>query len=616
MINLPKSPNSYSSPAWNQTNDSDVNGSIFTSFNLDLTENDKKLRLGRRLVANTLTSDIPTNIFGGTFPFNNYPIGFKQFNITNKTLWTVAGNYVFYQAEKYPNGSGFLQDTNSATPVDCDSKYSDIEIYNGELYVTSANTYISYLPAGASIWVQLAGAGGGSSVQPLCVFAGTLYVGAGSGTIKSIVSVPGVSHTVTTTGATTIAIPDVYQVITFLKAASDRIWIGTLGFNGTKGRVYEWDGSATQVLKTHILEAAGALSCVIKDDVPYIMDSNGVLSVWNGGTFIKLAKLYRRNKRMLFNAMAVDNSRFIHPNGMSIVNGKINLLIDGRNHDNTTGGILDSIDETIPSGIWEYDENIGLYHKHSIATAHVGDTIKDYGAVKLAGVGAIAEWNNITTPSAVTGRNGTLLIGANYFSDATPTVVSGIFYDDSNDTLQKSGYLVTPKLESIDADGQPSVQNMWQNFYTLYKYFLDSADKIYVKYRKQEISSVIATGTWTSTSTFTTPTDLSALTGYEVEILLGVGAGKASHITSAIFSSGSCTITVDEIYTGATGTFQIRVQNWHKISDMDTTSQATYDQANVGVLSNWIQFKVTMLFTGKDEIEKLIIINEDFNPAN
>ena len=49
-----------------------------------------------------------------------------------------------------------------------------------------------------------------------------------------------------------------------------------------------------------------------------------------------------------------------------------------------------------------------------------------------------------------------------------------------------------------------------------------------------------------------------------------------------------------------------------KISTI-TSGQATFDQAGIGELANWIQFKVAMIFTGKDEIEKLIIINQDFN---
>lgn len=599
MISLPKAINAFSLPVWNQTNNSDINGSLYASFNIDLTENDGKLRLGRRLVANTLTSDNAN--------LTSYPVGFRQQTQTNKNLWTVAGTKVFVQNENYPNGSGFAPDTGTNTPTDCSSTLSDIEVFNGELYVSRNSVDISYLPVASSTWSIISGAGNGSVPTPLCVYGGRLYSVAGQG----IVSID-TSHVLATLGsAFTVTIPDINQLVTFIRAASDRIWIGTVAYYGGKGYVYEWDGVSTQVSKSHRLAASGALSCVIKDDIPYIMDSNGVLMNWNGGTFTELARLYRKNKRLLYNPLGLDNSRFIHPNGMSLVNNKINLLIDGRNYDNTTP-VSSSIDDTIPSGIWEYDENKGLYHKHSIAMTHAANTITDYGAVKIAGVGAISEWN---IPSTVAGRNGTLLCGVNYFQDVS-TVKSGIFYDDSNDTLQKAGYFITPKLMSADAQGQSSVQNMWQNFYTLFKAFITSTDKIYVKYRKQEISSVIATATWTSTTTFTTPTDLSALAGYEVEVLLGIGAGKPSQIVSAVFSGGVCTVTVDETYVNATGTSQIRVQNWVKISDMDTTSQATYDQANVGILSNWIQFKLTLLFTGKDEIEKVIIINEDYNPAN
>ncbi len=613
MIQVPKITNPYLPAQWNQKNDSDLSGSLWVSFNLDFSENEGKLRLGKRLLANTLTSDVAA--------LAGYPVGFRIQNQTGKAIWTVANTQVFYQAVSYPSGTGtgFLADANTSTPTDCSSALSDIELFNGELYVSRNSSSVSYLPANSSTWSTIASFGNGGSPTPLCVYGNRLYSVGGTGQILSI----NTSHVVATAGNTfTVAIPDGTtgtQLITFMRAASNRIWIGTLNLNGNKGYIHEWDGSAQTVTKSYRLEAAGALACVIKDDIPYVIDSLGQLIVWNGGTFTKLDMLNRRNKKILFNAAGTDNTRFIHPNGMSVVNGKINMLIDGRNYDNATAS-ANSIEETIPSGIWEYDENRGLIHKGSIAVAHAADTIKDYGQVKISGVGALAEWN---VPSTSTTRNGTLLCGASYYQDAT-TVKSGIFYDDSNDTLQKAGYFITTKQPAVDAKGNSSVQNMWQNIYTVYKKLLDSNDKMVVKYRVYEAEPITATITWASTTTFTTTTDVTAYwtsgTGYEVEVLNGIGAGKCSHITSIVNNSGTYTVTVNETYTGATGTAQARFQFWTYIDTISYNSSlpagVTFDQAGIGALSNWIQFKIWMLFTGKDEIEKLLIVNQDYNPAN
>src|ERR1035437_181276 len=600
MIAIPKSPNAYSLPVWDQKNNSDVNGSLYASFNLDLTENEGKVRLGKRLIVNTNTTDVAE--------ITSYPCGFKVFGSYKFAIAGLSGTgYVFRNSYQYPNATLFAKQVQSNTPTTVDSTLSDIEVSNSNLYLTCKGTAVYFSTDGNTWTTQFAAGTDTTGVKMMTSFQSRTYMTQ----LKSQVISWDASNTVATSGAYTVQLGNSdSNLITFIRSSSNRIWIGTLNTNGGKGYIYEWDGTATQVQKSYRMEASGALSCIIKDDIPYVMDSNGSLLAWNGGTFVKLASLNRIHNQLLYNAISSVNNRFIHPNGMSIIKGKICMLIDGRNYNNATA-LSDTIEETIPSGVYEYDENKGLYHKYSVGSSHVGDTIIDYGQVKLFGVGALSELNISDNTS---GRNGTFLAGASYYTD-TATTQSGIFYDDSNDTLQKAGYLITTKQYAIDQTGQPSVQNSWQNIYTLYRKFLNANDEITVKYRNEEIDAVIATATWTSTTTFTTPTDLSALVGYEVEPILGLGSGKTSHIISAPFGGGVSTVTLDETYTGATGTSHIRIQNWKKISTINTSSQATYDQAGIGPVSNWVQFKIGLIFTGKDELEKLIII-QNYNPAN
>lgn len=611
MIPLPKAPNQYSAPTWNQKNDSDVNGSLWASTGLDLSENEGKLRLGKRLILNTGTAD-DANITG-------YPVGFKVFLADSSLgfqIWTVAGLRVIHTAISNPLTDVWTVDSLSNSPPDCASAISDLEVFNGELYVARNSIDVSYLSSGTpAVWHTLTGGGWGTTYQSFCTFGSRMYIGGSTG-VKSWDS----THTpIASPGSPyAVSVPDPNLVVTFIRASSNRIWIGTLNVRGGKGYVYEWDGVATQVTKGYRLKATGALSCVIKDDIPYIMDTNGVMQSWNGGTFIEVSKLNRRTNKLLQAQFISNGDRFIHTNGMSLINEKIHLLIDGRNYDNTA-----SIEETIPSGVWEYDENRGLTHKHSFGTSKSGGTIKDYGQIRVAGAGGLAE---INWPSSSATRNGSFLAGISYFTDAT-TITSGIFYDDLNDTLQKAGSFITTKQYAIDRVGNPSVQNVWQNAYILYRKLLDSADKIVVKYRVTEVEPVIATITWTSTSTFTVPNssiDISlywtAGTGGEVEVLNGIGAGKCSHITNAVNNAGTWTVTVDETYTSASGTAVARFQLWKKLGSITysnpTPNGVTYDQEGIGDVTNWVQFKVWMLFTGRDELEKLLIINQDFNPAS
>jgi hypothetical protein len=615
MINYP-----HTNKQWTQLNTGDSVGDIYSSFNIDLTENDGKVRLGKRLVLNTGTVD-DSNM--------GIPVAFKNFVNTGGSprTFALAGSNLWLSLATtgYPSSGVFTKVTAGSAPIGATSITSDMDILNATLYVSQSVQDVYYSTDGTN-WSSFTPAVGGAGfTHMLCNYAGRMYMTDGGNTIiswnpaRTVVTPSAVPNTIPYT-LNLNAYPNL--IITFIKAASNKIWIGTIDQYGGKGYIFEWSTvTNTEPDKFYRLESAGALSCVIKDDVPYVMDVNGNLLVWNGGTFKKLAGLYRKNNKMLYKALASVNSRFVHPNGMSLVKGKINIVIDGRNYDNSTD-INTTIEETIPSGVWEYDETKGLYHKHSFGLSKSTDTITDYGQIKTVGVGAIAELN---VPSTDSGRNGTFFCGASYYADNS-TIKYGIFYDDSNDTLQKAGSLILSKADADD--GTPyklgSIQNMFQNVYTLYRKFLNTNDKIVLKYRTSDIEQVEVAITWTSTTTFTVnenditmATYWTVGTGGEVEILSGIGAGKCSHITNAVQAGGLWTVTVDETYTGAsTQTARARFQTWKKISVMSTTSQATFDQAAIQELSNWVQIKIHMLFTGKDELEKLIIINENYNPAN
>ncbi len=614
MLTLPKQPNQYSAPLWNQTNDSDINGSLWASFNLDFSENEGRLRLGKRLVVNTNTA-----VDAG---FTSTPIGFKLFTYNNggtTSIFTVIGANVWSMLGDYPNVSIFSQDGGSGTPTTCSATTSDIEIFNAELYVTANDGKAYYLAYGGTTWANIASVGTAGEAIMMAPYGARMYYGSGITVLSS-----DTSHSLASSGAYTISLPGCTindTRISFIKAGQNRIWIGTVNILGQRGRVYEWDGSSTQPTKFYTLQAGGALACVIKDDIPYVMDSNARMWQFNGGTFVKVAQLNRRNKKMLTGALDLTNSRFIHPNGMALINSRINLLINGKNADNAG-----SMEETIPSGLWEYDEERGLIHKGSFSTTRAVQSIVDYGAPRISGIGGLAE---IDFPDTASGKNGTFMAGATYFTSATATSAAA-FYDDSNDTLQKAGYLISTKLSATDENGQPSVQGSWPSIYTLYKQLQNATDEIAVKYRVYEKTStpVEVTITWTSTTTFTvlnSAVDVSqywtAGTGGEIEITAGVGAGQCSHIINAVINAGTWTVTVDETYVGASSqTAKARFENWVKLSEItynnSIPSGVTYSQDTPGVISNWIQFKIYMIFTGKNELEKLLIANVDYNKAD
>lgn len=601
---------------WIQRNRGDMFGDLQGTFNLDFTKVLGKTRVTRMLQSTSQVSNVS---------LTSYPVGFKVFTKSGVTsIWTAAGAKVHVSASATPN-SAFAVDATSSSPTDCDSTVSDIEVFGTSLYVSSASI-LNKLTAGGS-WSTIGTLSGTSAIPHMMTIFATdsprLYITDLGYKIYSMLD----GDTSLTTSSTNTLTLSTNDNITFLRAASNRIWIGTVASSG-KGVVYEWDGVVSRPTQVYRLESQGALACVIKDDVPWIVDTNGRLLQFSNGTFIEVGRL-PLNEKLLTLATSTVNNRFIHPNGMTISNGKINLLIN-----NVLGDNGSTINEFCPSGIWEYDDVIynqytgssmgtGLYHKYSFSYTAIGtNTITDYGQIRVSGVGGLAEMKLPNNGSAATGN---ILAGAVIYTNASSTD-TGTFTNDTFTALSGTtgeyntigaGYIVSTKQYAIDEKGNTSLQNTWQNIYTLYQKLLTSASKIYVKYRVVTNTPLEISITWTSTTTFTTTTNVNTLVGYEVEGTQGKGSGFSAHISQidqvVVGATTTYTVTLDDIFTGVSGTAKVRIQNWKKISVISQSS-ATYDQAGIGDLSNWIQFKVIMLFAGTDELERFLIINANTLP--
>lgn len=589
MITYPKN------GIWNQPNIGKTQGSFYSTFNVDVSEEEGRLRGAKRLVLNSNTTDLTD--------MTSYPSAFER-NSTS-AIYAFAGSggvgYAFKNDGSSP-AVAFNKDTSGSYPQYFDSLYSDAKVLNGVMYATGATNSVYYQSSGT--WNNFGvTSNSGTDVRMLCPYNGRMYMSTNSSTIISWDS----SRSLATIGSNYTLSLGEDLVITFMRAVSDGIWIGTVNPYGGKGKIFKWDGVSSATFITYRLESSGALSCVIKDDIPWIFDSRANLLAFNGGTFKKMTGFFKEKGFLLTNSTSVKNNRFIHPNGMAIIKNKIHLNINNKNADNTG-----SIEMAINSGIYEYDENKNdLIHKGSYGLSKSLDTIVDYGAIRISGVGALSEmYINDTS----TTRNGSFLAGCTYYTSASATT-SGIFYDDLNDTLQKACSFILSKAEADDATSFhfTSVENDYLSFYEIYRQLLSNTDKIVVKYRTLEITPIEITLTWASTTTFTTTTDLTSYKGYEIEILQGIGSGKCAHITN-VTGSGTYTITVDETFVSASGTAIGRITNWKKVSVITQNNQ-NYNSDTISDKATWIQFKVWALFTGKNEFERFILTNSNIMPA-
>ena len=579
---------------WYQSNRGDIYGSIWSSFNIDLTaQRDSgrgNVRLGRTLLGATSAS--LTNM--------GVPIAFRRYG---NSTYAIAGTRVF------KNGAALTSTWAevSSTPTNFSNRYSDMEIFNNYLYFSegSDNDIARY---DGSSWTEIAvNEISASKPHMMCTYADRLYI-SGADSDDSIIVSMNIAQTVATLGnSNTMRIYDESRnIITFLRPVSNGIWIGTVNSRGGKGTVYFWNGEQQSANASYRLQSAGALAGVIKDDVLYIMDADGRLMAFNGGTFVEIDRLPIKENYLTY-GIGVYNERWIHPNGMTVADDRILILIDNEYY---TAALDGTIEENVPSGIWEWSEETGLYHKYALSHTPVsgagGGSIYDWGQNRINTAGAL---NFIKQNSNPSNDNGTIFAGASVYTNATSTI-NGIFIDDLNDTVQKNGYLVTPRIYS------DAITDSWQKIYIRHKKLLDSSDKIIVKYRTSEVAPTEATITWIADDTVTSTTDLSDyVVGDEMEVTQGRGGGKCAHITDISESGGTYTVVLDDTFINVASTGKARFQKWIKSSITNTQLQSFHEYP-IDMIDTWIQFKICMQFTGENEIDDLVLVNQTHHEAS
>lgn len=591
MIKLPQK-------RWSQNNRSDTKGDLWSSWNLDTLSNEDKLRVAVRTI---VTTDDITDL--------GVPVGFQTFTDNNAGIqyaWAVAGSYVFRTNILNGYTGAFAKDSSTGTPTNCSSDTSDIASFGKTfMVVTVPDDIFRYNPATGQ-WNDGANELTSGTVHMLCVYGTRFYVTDENTKIKSFT--PAAYAGITTSGSNTLNLANKgwnVTSITSIRPASDGIWVFTINQSEDGCWVFKWDGAKADDPNSAYLipDASGILAGIIKSDVPWVIDNNAQLRVFNGQTFVKTedmglanGRLPVRNAKFLKNPLSASNDRWIHPNGIDIVDGRIRILINNEYEDNGA-----TIEENLPSGVWEYDTQLGWRHVMSLSL--YVNTITDYGQNRVSRVGALYATKNEGADSSA---NGTMLLGAQLFSDASSTK-EVILIDDSNDSIQKFGYAVTQKIYSSQ------IKDVWSRIFVRLRKLLNSGDRVWVRYRTDESDPTEATITWTSSTTFTTTTNVSAYEGYEVEVLQGKGAGRCEKITDVSDNAGTYTVTVASAFTGATsGTAKARFQYWKDAGVVFSlqTEQVVPFPIEPTISSPWIQLKICMQFLGKDEIDDIIILNQ------
>lgn len=601
MIKFPVQPG-----AFKQVGNSDVLGNIWSSFNLDLTENLGRMRVSPRGLIVSKSNDSGLSNLETVTAFVMYR------NSGTDRIWALAGERLFRNTGN--PSDAFVQDTTSGTPTSLGSG-SDMELFNGAIYVMDSGGGTLYKYNGS--WSTVSTAPNGGDCQ-MCVYAGRLYFTQSSSQIGSVDLADAVSEP----SGTPNTIPYTLQLsnfgvggsdanfITSIRASSNRIWITTIDKTsqnhaaGRLGKVFEWDGVSTQANKVYYIDSIGAMALIIKGDIPYVVDADGKLLQYNGREFAEIARLPVPVGSYLNNpTSSTGTSRFIHPRGMTLRNGRILMLIN-----NQLEGNDNAIVENLPSGVWEYDENMGLYHRYSLSQWQYGitETRTDYGQNRLSEVGALFSAKSTSNSESL---NGDILMGARYYSEFT-TLRYGIFINDSRDEISKVGYFVTTKIDS------QNVEDVWQKIYLTHKKFLNATDKIVVKYRTSEQEPTEVTVAWNGTTQFVTSADISDYSvGDEIEVTAGKGGGQIETITSIVQVGSNYVVSLENEVVGASGDAKVRLQKWIPITETNLSNLYVREFPIADATTSWIQIKCVMYFTGQDEVNTLLLVNKPQLPA-
>ncbi len=581
-----------------QINRGNMLGAFWSTMAIDLQSNLGIIRTAQRLRISTDTTD--DSDVGN-------PVAFMVWDLA---IFAVCGAKIFRNTTS-PNTT-FTEDASSGTPTDF-SSVSDLGIFDGRLWATTANALYSKAGngSGTGAWTSrdtisaAAGAPIVSFVKFPRIYYASLGLGVSSIDASNVVSAPGADYALTILGGGNISA---------MEANSSFIWIAVnanSSAGGLFGRIVQWDGISQQITNEFPVKSARLiLGMVILNDIPYCMDNNGILSKYTGYSFEEVG-------RLPFGPLLTSSGAPICKNGMVVTkNNTILVNVNNKNAGNTA-----NYNENNYSGGWEWSEEFGFVQKFVYTYNKNGSsTITDYGQNQISVVGAVFDVSNFSINTS--GTNGQYLFGCTYLIDASGTR-SGIFFDDTNNTIQKKGYFVTTWIFSEE------IQDKFTHLYAIFRRLLSASDSIVFKYRLTEEDPTYADITWVDTTHFTTTTDVTGYwtagpsgttsLGGEVEILQGTGGGTCAHITSVVNNAGTYTVTLDAVVTGVTtGTAKARFQHWVKINEPITTQTSSYQQmaiaGDLGLPNTFdtrVQFKCCMTFTGNDELHKFYLASKE-----
>ncbi len=582
-----------------QDNKNQFNGNIAESFNLDLTSGRGKIGVTRtKKVADVSASFSTTQLVSNINQSNGLLFYFGA---------EVGSFGSIYQGGSTAFSSTFVRDSSSAV---FSSGSSDLIITNGTAYA-SGNDSIFYSTITAfGIWTEVSTPALDSSTPHLLSSLGNrVYVSNLDYKIATVDS----SNVLSLTGTGTCNFNLPGYTITVLMSGLDRVWVGFSSLqNGQLGTtyIYEWDGESENApSQRYEIDASGLICGVVKDGIPFVLDTNGRLLRYSGSTFTEVGRLPYKNGEIMnsFNSNQL-NQRAIHPRAITVDQDEILINVTNRLQNDSDGNQYYA---DFPSGVWAWSEENGLYHKLSASYQEVADTgttnIGDYGQIRVAQAGAIFVHDS-QDQLQKTGEGGRIIFSQRYFNssnDSTDSIsvdvsyLTAIFADDTKNNTQKYGYFITRELHTED------IEETWQKLYAKNKKLINSGDKVVVKYRTEMQDKVTGDFEWSNNQTILTSADLSNYSqGDEMQVVQGIGSGKSFTIQSITSTGSGYSVTLTESFAGGVGSGVAQFSNFRYFGEIAYGHPDQYKSFTLPVnnKSPVVQFKVCMQFTGNNEL--------------
>lgn len=350
-----------------QTNEGEIFGDIFGTKNMSFDQMGY-IKLAKKtsvLVSSAITSNFGTVNSISSLDGNIYYI------MTSGHIFSVTLDIA---APTDMNGSGHVGGT----------KFDGLTWYQ-RWYISQDTDTANYEPIG--LWNASGMTLTSGNYHPMCVHEGLNQLAIGDGNLVKLYSS---TNATTHTLVTTITLSNNFEV-RWIRYNNNALYIGTRNIKGGEAVVFTASGLLTSPDQQITVKGCNwVFSGVIHKGVLHIMTSQGQLMKLNGLGFDEVTHL------------PVFDTPYVWYDSNGAVNGKcdargmisdgelIYLNIDG--YINAPGNIQLP---NQPSGIWIYDENIGLYHKAAAST----DVTVSYAFSGISG--------NIITISSYTAQTGT-----------------------------------------------------------------------------------------------------------------------------------------------------------------------------------------------------------------